>query len=892
MITYKKEEDKEEDIKRILNPLVKKWFFSKFKSFSKPQRFGVTEIHSRKNILISAPTGGTKTLTAFLSILNELVDSAMSNSLEDKVYCIYISPLKALNYDVEVNLKEPLKEMEEMLGKKLGIRIMTRTGDTKQSEKAKMLRKPPHILITTPESLAIILSSKRFRELIRSVEWVIIDEIHALAENKRGVHLSLSLERLERLSPKYCRVGLSATVAPIEEIAKFLVGYEENKLRDCLIVDVDFSKSMDLKVLSPLPDLIDADYEKVHDALYTLLDRLIQEHRTTLIFTNTRAGTERVIRQLKEKFPKHYSVIEEDKKEDSQYEYPIIGAHHGSLSKSFRHRIEDKLRRGKLKAVVSSTSLELGIDIGFIDLVILLGSPKSVARALQRIGRSGHKIEATTKGRIIVLDRDDLVECSVLLKDCIEKRIDKIHIPTNALDVLSQHIAGIAAAEKIKVNELWSLIRNSYCYHTLKRSDFEDVLDFLSGEFASLEDRHVYAKIWYDKASGFIGRRGRMSRMIYMTNIGTIPDEASVIVKVGNDVIGKIDESFAEKLKKGDVFALGGEVYKFKYSKGQVAFVEPTVGKPTIPSWFSESLPLSFNLAMDISRFRRLMEEKFLYRKEKKEVIKFINEYLYVDENSAEAIYKYFKEQYLFSKIPHDKRILIEYVKDENKHYAVFHTLYGRRVNDALSRATALVVSKTQHKDIEFGINDNGFYLASKEKIQAGKALKIIRSDKLKEILEVAIEHTEILNRRFRHCATRSLMILRQYKGRRKRVGRQQVSSMILMSAVKRISRDFPILKEARREVIEDLMDIENAKRIIKLIEEGSIKIEETTNNIISPFGIKILTQGYLDILKMEDKYEFLKRIHEQIIAKIALKAKAEDVKEILSSENEKNKKE
>ncbi len=881
MITFKKKPDDEETIKNILHPIVKEWFFSKFKSFSEPQKFAVTEIHSRKNTLVSAPTGGTKTLTAFLSIINELVDSAMTNSLQDKVYCVYVSPLKALNYDIEVNLKEPLKEIEKIAGRKLNIRVMTRTGDTKQSEKAKMLRKPPHILITTPESLAVLLSSSKFRELLRGVEWTIIDEIHALAENKRGVHLNLSLERLEMLSPKYCRVGLSATVAPIEEVAKFLVGYDNNKLRDCTVINVDFSKNMDLKVLSPLPNLIDTDYEKIHDALYKLLDSLIQEHRTTLIFTNTRAGTERVIRQLKEKFPKHYSIIDEDNKSD-EYEYPIIGAHHGSLSKSFRRRIEDKLRRGKLKAVVSSTSLELGIDIGFIDLVILLGSPKSVARALQRIGRSGHKIEATTKGRIVVLDRDDLIECSVLLKDCIEKKIDEIHIPRNALDVLSQQITGIAAAEKIKVDELWKLVKNSYCYHDLKRTDFNDVLEFLAGEYATLEDRHVYAKIWFDKESGMIGRRGRLARMIYMTNIGTIPDEASVIVKVGNDVIGKIDESFAEKLKRGDIFALGGEVYKFKFSRGQVAYVEPTVGKPTIPSWFSESLPLSFNLAMDISKFRRLMEEKFLYRKTKEEIIKFIHEYLYVDDNSAKAIYSYFKEQYLFSKIPHDKRILIEYLNEEGKFYAIFHTLFGRRVNDALSRAIALVISRTQHKDIEFGINDNGFYLASKEKIQAEKAVEILRSDKLREILEVAIDHTEILNRRFRHCAARSLMILRQYKGRRKTVGKQQVSSMILMSAVKRISNNFPILKEARREVIEDLMDLKNAELIIKRIEDKEIKIESTNNSIVSPFGMKILTQGYLDILKMEDKYKFLKRMHEQILAKISLKSNKEDMKDLI----------
>ncbi len=900
MLTFKNKPDDDELITKLLNPIVKKWFFSRFKSFSLPQKYAVSEIHSRKNVLVSAPTGGTKTLTAFLAILNELVGLSESNLLEDKVYCIYISPLKALNYDIEVNLKEPLKEMEKIANKKLGIRIAVRTGDTSASEKARMLKKPPHILITTPESLGIILSSTRFRGLISNVEWVIIDEIHALAENKRGTHLSLSLERLQALS-NFARIGLSATVAPIDEIAKFLVGYkvgvENNKRinepRDCVIINVDFLKKMDLKVLSPLPNLINVDYEVMHDKLYSLLDSLIQSHRTTLIFTNTRSATERVIHHLKEKFPKHYAILDEEKElktENAVYEYPVIGAHHGSLSKTLRRRIEKKLRAGKLKAVVSSTSLELGIDIGYIDLVILLGSPKSVSRALQRIGRSGHRIEETTKGRIVVLDRDDLVECSVLLKDALERKIDKIHIPKNALDVLAQHIAGIAAVEKIKVRDLFDLIRRSYSYHDLDYVDFEKVLDYLAGNYSKLEDRHVYAKIWWDKESGIIGRRGKMSRVIYMTNIGTIPDEQGVLVKVGEEVIGKIDENFAERLKKGDIFVLGGETYKFKYSRGQVAFVEPTTGTPTIPSWFSEMLPLSFDLAMDISKFRRLMEEKFLLGKSKEEILSFIHDYLYVDENSVRAIYSYFKEQYLYSKIPHDKRIVIEHFVEDNsrrkKHYVVFHTLFGRRVNDCLSRAIALAISRIQHKDVEIGINDNGFYIASKDKIQAMRALRLLRSNRLREVLEVAIDRTEVLARRFRHCATRALMILRQYKGHKKRVGKQQVSSMILLNAIKRIDQDFPILKEARREVLEDLMDLENAQKILKWIEEKKIKVIEVNHDLPSPFALNIVTQGHLDLLRIEDRYDFLKRIHKQHLAKISLKAKKEDIKELLEFED------
>ena len=303
MIEYLEKPYKPEQIRHILNPIVDKWFFTRFKEFSLPQLFGVMEIHSRNNILVSAPTGATKTLTAFLSILNELIDSSEKGILENRVYCVYVSPLRALSEDIKINLVEPLKEMEKIAGKKLNIRVAVRTGDTSASEKARMLKQPPHILITTPESLAIMLTSIKFRELLKNVEWFIADEIHALAENKRGTYLSLSVERLNRISPSMTRIGLSATIAPLEEIAKFLVGYENSKLRNCKIVDVQFIKNMDLKVLSPVSDLVDMEHALMHNSMYNLIDDLIQSHRTTLIFTNTRSATERVVHHLKEKFP-------------------------------------------------------------------------------------------------------------------------------------------------------------------------------------------------------------------------------------------------------------------------------------------------------------------------------------------------------------------------------------------------------------------------------------------------------------------------------------------------------------------------------------------------------------------------------------------------------------
>jgi len=883
MISFKEKPDTENQVMNILNSTVKKWFFSRFDEFSLPQKYGVTEIHSRNNLLVSAPTGATKTLTGFLSILNELVDSAEKGILEDKIYAVYVSPLKALSNDIEHNLNTPLKEIEKIAGKELGIRVNSRTGDTTPYQRSKMAKTSPHILVTTPESLAIMLQTKSHRQNLREVSWIIVDEIHALAENKRGVHLSLSMEMLQRLSPGICRIGLSATVAPLEDIAQFLVGSN----RDCKIINVQFIKETDLKVLSPVKDLINTTHEALQSRTFELIDELIQEHKTTLIFTNTRSGTETIVHHLKSRFPDNYTDVLDETIEIKDGATTGIGAHHGSLSKDHRLKIEQGLRDGKLKAVVCSTSLELGIDIGFIDLVILLGSPKSVARALQRVGRAGHQLHSVTKGRLIVQNRDDLIECSVLLKSALEKKIDKIHIPKNALDVLAQQIYGMCIVEQIHISELRETIKNSYCYKDLSEDDFFSTLKYLSGEYVSLEDRNVYAKIWYDKDTGMLGKKGKLAKIIYMTNIGTIPDSTGVQVKTqGGNNLGMIDESFLEKLKKGDVFVLGGNTYRFNYSRGMTAVVLPVPGKkPTVPSWYSDMLPLSFDLAWEIGKFKELINEKLKKKETKILILKFINEYLYVDETAANAIYTYLKQQYDYAIIPSNKTILVENYTTEEKKYIIFHSMFGRRVNDCLSRSIAYAISKVQHQDVELGITDNGFYVASKRKINGTRALKVIEADRIDELLNLAIDKTQVLNRRFRHCAGRSLMILRTYLGRKKNVGRQQVSSMILMAAVKRISKDFPILKEARREVLEDLMDIKNTKKVLELIELNRIAVKEITTSIPSPFAFNIVLMGHVDIMRMEERVEFLKRMHQLVMAKISLnkgkKGKKEKLEEV-----------
>ncbi len=849
-------------IYKTLHPWVRQWFDDTFDDFTPAQKKSLIDIHKKKNILISSPTGSGKTLTAFLSIISELTTLAEKDKLEDKVYCIYISPLKALDNDIEKNLEEPLRGIEKIAGRELGIRKAVRTGDTTQYQRQKMLKKPPHILITTPETLSILLVAPKFREKLSGVKYLIVDEIHSLAENKRGVHLSLSLERLQHLIGSYTRIGLSATVSPIEEVAQFLVGYEYGVGRDCEIVNINYLKELDMEVMCPVSDIVLADEEDTRLGMYDLLDDLIMENKTTLIFTNTRSGTERFVYNLKKMYPSHYDSTN-------------IMAHHSSLSKEVRLETENKLKEGKLKAVVSSTSLELGIDIGYIDLVILINSPKSVARALQRIGRSGHKLHEKSRGKIIVTDRDDLVECSVLLKNAKEGKIDKITIPTNCLDVLSQHIYGMSIENPWDIDYAYDVIRKSYCFKELERDDYEDVLSYMAGEYSELEERYVYAKIWIDYEKNTFGKRGKLARMLYSTNIGTIPDSSGVLVKCDGETVGKIEEGFMERLKKGDTFVLAGDTYRFNYGKGMTINVTPASGPPTIPSWFSQQLPLSFDLAMDIQRFRDHMDSKFQYRRSKEEIMEFIYDYLYVDDFAANSIYEYFVEQYKYAKIPTNRRLVIEYYKGfGDRRFVIFHTLYGRKVNDALSRAVAYIVARRYNMNVTISISDNGFYLSSDSTIGALESFRELTPENFENILAQSLNKTETLASRFRHCAGRSLMTLRKYKGESKSVGRQQVRGKILLKFVQEMDENFPILKEARRESMQDHMDVKNALKIINGVANDEIEIKTINTVIPSPFAFNLISQGYLDVLNQNDKGEFTKRMHLAILDQIKDKLK------------------
>ena len=845
--TYTKDE-----VMGMMEPLISTWFNERYDDLTIPQAKAIPVIHQRRNVLVSSPTGSGKTLTAFTSIINELTRYAREGTLEERVYCIYVSPLKALGNDVNRNLNTPLAEMREVAQRHglniPNITVAVRSGDTSQADRQKMVRHPPHILITTPESLALILAAPKFKDSFKKVEWVILDEIHDICDSKRGAFLSLTLERLRNhCENDFVRIGLSATLAPIEEIASYLVGCNlDGTARDVALIESGSKKTLDLQVICPTRDLTTLSSDIVNSMMYDTLKELIDSHDTTLVFTNTRSGAESVVYKLKERGLENIEV------------------HHSSLGKDIRLDVEERLKHGEIKCVVSSTSLELGIDIGSVDLVCQIGSPKSVAKGLQRIGRSGHSFGKVAKGRLLVFDPDDLVECAVMCRAAHRGDIDRVGIPENCLDVLSQTVVGMSLDNRWDIDDAYDLIRGSYCYRNLPKESFMQVIRYLG----SKDDfEGVYSKIWYDEEENTFGKK-KGSRMIYFMNLGTIPEEANyrVITNHGS-VAGELSEKFVERLSPRDVFVLGGRSFEFVRSKGMTAYVKEANGrKPTVPSWAGEMLPRSFDLSMDVAVFRREMSQRI--GQDETTAIKSISEEFDVDEGSARSIFSYFKEQDAVAGfIPDDRKLAVEeYVDPSGNQKLVFHFPFGRRVNDALSRAYAHKLTNMLGANVSVTISDDSFMLGCPRTLDIDILPGLLKASELETVLRKSLKDSEIFKLRFRHTAARSFMILRNYMGRPISVNRQQVRSTYLLDALSGMD-GVPVIEETYREVMEDDMDIKNAQYVLNLLDSGEMQLNLIRySGTPSPFAHSAILSGFSDIVLMEDRSALLRELHRKVL--------------------------
>ncbi|WP_254863403.1 DEAD/DEAH box helicase [Halovivax gelatinilyticus] len=918
------------DVLERFEPAVQEWWIREFGEyvpenggfFTPPQREAIPKIHERTNTLVCAPTGSGKTLASFSAIIDELFrrDRERDDGLDNSVYCLYVSPLKSLANDIHRNLTVPLEGIESIIedrGDDVGeIRHAIRHGDTPSSERQAMLDETPHILNTTPETLAILLNSPKFREKLRTVEYVVVDEIHSLAAGKRGTHLSVSLERLEAMTDgEITRIGCSATIDPLEDVADFLVGCETETVdgtptalgpRECEIVDARFAREFDLELECPTDDLINTPRGVVQDRFYARLHELIGAHTNTLVFTNTRSGAERVLHELRERYPARDGPTADEAgpsdeatddcgqpapgSSETGYNERNSACHHGSLSKEVRQDVEAQLKSGDLDVVTTSTSLELGIDMPHVDLVVQVGSPKSVAALLQRVGRAGHRVGQTVAGRVIALDRDELTECAVMLAKAEEGFVDSVSIPENAHDVAAQHVYGMAIAEVRPESEVRAILRRAYPFRNYDDEHYERLIRYLTAAYTGLEDRNVYAKIWRDEndppdgeyhyddfpvGETLVGKRGRLARVIYMTNIGTIPDSftCNVHTRAADEWVGQLDEDYLDTLEKGDVFVLGGEHFEYRYRRGSKVYVDRTRARPTVPSWYSERLPLSTDLGREILDFQAQLLDHYEAGGPAR-VRAWLREFPLGDD-SVRALARLYDHQLRYGgpkSVSTPARLSVEVERDRDeyeRHYYV-HSNYGRRVNDGLSRLLAYHCAQAATANVRVAVADNGFVLSMplNRKVDVAGILRDLDPTDVREDLRAAIADTDLLQRYFRINATRSLMILKRYKGYEKSASEQQVSSEMLLGFAEELD-DFAVVEETYREILEDKLNVDEIESIVAAIDHGDLVVERALFDSPTPRAFGLATLSASDVVLAEDESAALQSFHDRVVSEI-----------------------
>jgi ATP-dependent Lhr-like helicase len=659
-------------------------------------------------------------------------------------------------------------------------------------------------------------------------------------------------------------------------MAEFLVGREDGSPREYEIVDTRFVRDFDLALECPTDDLVDTPPGEVTGRFYDRLDELVRSHTNTLVFTNTRSGAERVLHTLRERSP----AFDEDNS----------ACHHGSLSKERRQSVEEGLKRGDLDVVTTSTSLELGIDMPHVDLVVQVGSPKSVASLLQRVGRAGHRLGQTVEGRVIALDRDELVECAVMLRKATEGFVDRVFVPENAQDVAAQHVYGMAINGVQREATVRATLRRAYPYRDFSDAEWERLMAYLTADYEGLAEKNVYAKVWRDTndpPSGehhyeefpvgerLLGKRGRMARVIYMTNIGTIPDSFSctVVTRGSEEWVGSLDENYLDTLEKGDVFVLGGSNYEYRYRRGSKVYVDPTSKRPTVPSWFSERLPLSYDLGREIASFQGEILDR-LGDGGPPAAREWLRSFP-LDENSVRAITRIFDEQVRYAgrdSVSTDRRLAVEEVKDREeyrRHYHV-HSLYGRRFNDGLSRLVAYHCSRRTNANVQVAVADNGFTVSMplNRKVDVAGLIAGLDPADVEADLRAALDGTDLLKRYFRINATRSLMILKRYKGYEKSAAEQQVSSEMLLSFARDLD-SFSVMEETYREILSDKLHVEGVRAFLEAVRAGDVAVTVHEAETPSPRAFGLATLMASDVVLAEDESQVLREFHERVLAAI-----------------------
>ncbi len=846
------------------HPIVQAWFRSRFEGPTEAQALGWPAISKGQHTLIAAPTGSGKTLAAFLSCIDELVRTGTEEELPDVTQVVYVSPLKALSNDIQKNLATPLKEigaLAEELGTPIPeIRAAVRTGDTKAYERQKMAKVPPHILITTPESLYILLTSRSGRAGLRGVRTLILDEIHAVANNKRGSHLSLSVERLCDLAEgPVTRIGLSATQRPIEQTAQFLVGSRNTSpdgTPNCLIVDTGHARKIDLDIQLPGTELGPiATHEMWGETLDSIAD-LVRSHKTTLVFVNTRRLVERVSHQLSERLGEE-----------------AVAAHHGSLSRTIRLAAEEKLKEGKVKVCVATASLELGIDVGVVDLVCQIGSPRSIGLLLQRVGRSGHTLRGIPKGRLFPLTRDELMECTALLAAVRRGNLDTLSIPDWPLDVLAQQIVAACAAEDWAEDDLYELCKRAHPYRALPREKYDHVVEVLSQGFAQRQGRGN-ALLHRDGVNHRLkGRRG--ARIAALTSGGAIPDSADydVVADPEGVFVGTVNEDFAIESMAGDVFLLGNTPWKIRrVESGRVRVQDAQGQSPSVPFWLGEAPGRTWELSEEVTSLRENIGELL---SNPQEAETWVMDSAGSSREVAEQLVAYIEEgKRVLGMVPTGRRVVAERFFDESGGMqVVIHAPFGSRINRAWGMVLRKRICRTFDLELQASATDDGinFSLGPQLSFPLSDVFTSIQSQNLEEVLEQAVLQSPLFPLRWRWNSTRSLAVLRHTGGRKVPTPLQRMRCDDLLAAVFPAQvacqdnappgnielPDHPLVFETMRDCLTEAMNLEGLKRVLADIERGDIEVYARDTVQPSVFSHQILNAmpyAFLDDAPLEER--------------------------------------